>query len=527
MKKLVLISFIFFSTLLWAQVPEATFKIKNLEMNTEYSDFGFSYYGDFGIYASSKPIKRKTGEERKRKGRKWKGNKQPFLELYKGVIQKDGELVASILFSEEINSKFHESSVSFTNDYNTVYFTRNNYFDKKYEKDSAGFVNLKMYRAYRDYEGAFTILEDFFAYDSAEYSVGHPSLNKAENKIYYISDMPGGYGGTDIYTSTISLDGTFGKPVNLGPKINTDGMEMFPFVDDNGVLYYAADSLPNCLGMMDIYYIKIADIGVKDPIHMNAPINSMGDDFAFVMNTSENNGYFSSNREGGKGDDDIYFFEMEMPRCEQIVNGSVKDKVSEKLIPGAKVSLFYKNKVKETTDVGNDAHYEFKVDCKSKYRIKAEKLRYKSDGKNFKTDNQNNVTTHIDLKLSKKIINIPTIYFDLDKHSIRDDAANELDKVVKIMKENPEIIVELSSHTDSRASDNYNQELSDSRAKSSIEYIINQGIHSDRIYGRGYGETQLTNECADGVNCTEAEHQRNRRTEFKIVPTKPPYGTKS
>ncbi len=522
MKKITLIILLFCAGYINAQ--DVNYKIKNISENTKLADFGVTYYGENeAVFASSR-------KDKSIRNRKWYLNKQPYLELFKGTIGADGEINDVERFSEIINTKYHESNVTFTKDLQTVYFSRNNYINKKIEKDEEGWVLIQLYKASIGDDGEWTNIEPM-PFNSDNYQTGHPVLNAQENKLYFTSDMPGSLGSTDIFVVDLNSDGTYGEPVNLGPNVNTRRKEMFPFIDENNILYFSSNGYRDGLGQLDVYTTKIIGKEAIEPAtNLGYPINSKSDDFAFVKKSGANWGHFSSNRELGKGDDDIYYFEeLEKDEldCNQLVEGVVREKESGALLPGALVVLYGEDGEKiESVIADKYASFSFKVDCKTPYKVVGSKENYSEDSEEFVTSNIRDLELAIGLTIEpsefiavrgKLMVNINPIYFDLDKSFIRKDAAIELEKVVRVMQKYPNIKIASGSHTDSRATDSYNMKLSDRRAKSSIEWIISKGIDPSRITGKGYGETQLVNKCSDGVKCSEAEHQLNRRTEFIIV----------
>ena len=320
MKKITLILLLLCVTFLSAQ--EVNYSIKNISENTKFSDFGVAYYGENSVvFASSR-------KDKSIRSRKWYLNKQPYLELFKGTIGDEGEITNIQRFSENINTKYHESNVTFTKDLKTVYFSRDNYINKKTAKDDEGWVLVQLYKANVDENGEWTNIQPL-PFNSKNYQTGHPALNAKENKLYFTSDMPGGYGATDIYVVDINSDGTYGKPKNLGANVNTRKKEMFPFIDSNNVLYFSSNGIGNGFGQLDIYATKIIGYEPIEPaMNLGKSINSAKDDFAFTYKNGEKNGYFSSNREGGKGDDDIYYFEELAPikfDCNQLVEGVVRE----------------------------------------------------------------------------------------------------------------------------------------------------------------------------------------------------------
>jgi len=503
-----------------AQTTPGEYTIKNLEINTKQSDFGTAFLGkDRVVFAAptDNTVVVKTV---------WKENGQPFLDLYTGIITDDRQLIDKKSLSGDVNTKFHEAGVAFSQDLKIVYFTANNYYQKKFLTDSSGINTLQIFRASLDLSGNWTLKEKL-PFNSNEYSVGHPALSHDEKKLYFVSDMPGSIGKSDIYVVDINEDGSFGKPRNLGPKINTIEKEMFPYIGEDDVLYFSSNGHSG-FGELDIFASKIYDNTVSSPLNLGQPINSISDDFAYIIDDSKDRGFFSSNREEGKGDDDIYSF-LALPElyihCTQQITGVVRSESSGELIPGAIVELRSNNGevIESTVSSQDSATYTFdNALCDSTYVVVGMHKGYLNDEKIAETLNDTDTNALVvDLNLPDQFVsnkvNIKTIYFDFDKFNIRPDAAKELDKVVQVMNEYPNLLIEAGSHTDSRGRDKYNLKLSDKRAKSTVDYIVSKGIDVSRITYKGYGETQLVNNCANGIKCSEEEHQLNRRTEFKIT----------
>lgn len=501
---------------------EERYVIHNLSTNNAYSNFGTSFYGEDKLIFAA-PAKRKYIINNL-----WTPNNQPFLDLYEGTIIDNGELINVKKFSSNVNTKFHEADVTFTSDKRTVYFTRSNYFEGKYKKDTLGINRLKMFKAKVGANNEWTNIESM-PFNDDNYSVGHPTLSEDGNTLYFVSDMPGTLGKTDIFKVAVLGNGMYGRPVNLGPDVNTPEREMFPYIDGNDELYFSSDGREG-LGMLDIYMCKLVENGALPAVHLGNNLNSFRDDFAFIINKEKREGYFSSNRSNGKGDDDIYFFKEEKPlviECNENLKIVVKNKNTGKIIPKALINISKDTEQlvsgEETNDQGT---YDFKADCLTSYKIEASTKFFLPTIVDFQTTNRNKKTNEIVIELApdeflvvrdKMMININTIYFDYDKSNIRPDAAFELDKVISIMNKYPKLVVESGSHTDSRGPDVYNEKLSTRRANSTVDYIISKGIDASRITGKGYGETQLTNKCSNGIKCTDEEHQLNRRTEFVIV----------
>lgn len=487
------------------------FELENLDANSRFSDFGTSFYQDGIVFASSR------GE-----GKLYKWNEQPFLDLY---VKKDTSDVINP-FSEVINTKYHESSTSFTKDGNTMYFTRNNYYKGKTRKSSEKVNGLKIFKA-ELVDGEWTNVMSL-PFNNDDYNVAHPALNVDETKLYFASDMPGTNGKSDIFVVDINEDGSYGEPVNLGSSINTEGRENFPYISNAGTLYFSSDGHQG-LGGLDIFMSNV-DSNVQEVINLGKPLNSTRDDFEFIIDETTNEGYLTSNRYNGKGDDDIYKFKREF--CTQFVSGTTVDKNTNEIIPFASVIVFNDKNV-EVQNLTSDQNgaFSYEMDCQKKaYTVLVSKNGYNQETQKFKVNPKSKEDVVLKLNLSpsnnvaevgrdlREVLNLNPIYFDFDKSNIRADAKVELQKVIDYMNKYPSVEIDVQSHTDSRAEDNYNVSLSSRRNKATKEYIINKGgIESHRVKGVGFGETQLVNECSNGVKCSENQHQQNRRSEFIII----------
>jgi len=497
------------------------YDIKDAGINSAYSDYGSAFSGNKVIFTSS----RDTGNFAQRK-HKW--NNQYFTNMYSADIVAEDSLGTPEKFAKNVNSRFHEATPVFTKDGKTMYFTRNNFNNGKKGKDSNRITLLKIYKA--------TLIDNQWAnavelpFNSDSYSVAHPTLSADEKTIYFASDMPGTHGQSDLWKVKINDDGSFGTPENLGVTINTEGKESFPIITDENELYFATDGHPG-LGGLDIFMARMnPDGSFKEPINIGAPANSPQDDFAYLINTKTRRGFLTSNRDGGKGYDDIYkFLETKKLVCEQLLSGIVTDLETGEILANTKVTLFDDkfNKIKEVLS-DDKGFYTFDVECGKAYFVRAEKELYETKEQKI-TIPTNTGKTDLPIQLEKKVkpvtvgddlakaFGIKIIYFDLDKWNIRPDAALELEKILDVMKQYPNMKIDVRSHTDSRQTHKYNEKLSDRRAKSTISWLVKNGVDANRITGKGYGETQLVNKCADGVQCTEEEHQANRRSEFIIT----------
>jgi len=502
--------------------------VHNISQNTEYSDFGGFIYDNKLFFASTKPYSKETQ-------RIYRWNNQPFLNVYTADQQEITEErildVDTAQKFDDVNSKYHESNVVFTKDGNTLYFTRDNYDGRKLRKDRENTVNLKLYRSDK-VDGKWSDVVEL-PFNSNDYSVGHPALSPDEETLYFVSDMPGGVGMTDLYKVSISDNHkTYGTPVNLGKTINTEGKEMFPYVGENNTLYFSSNGHLG-LGALDIFESKVSGDSFTEPVNLAKPINGPMDDFAFVINEELTNGYFSSNREGGKGDDDIYSFIISI--CKESIEGIVTEVTTKEPINEATVKLIDKSgKVLAEQVTKADGKYAFTdLLCETDFTVVATKSDYRQDQKEVATIDVDKEIIEANLQLESLIqapvvnatealpqIVIRPIYFDFDKYNIREDARYELEHIVDVMRNNPEMVIKIESHTDSRATRAYNRVLSDNRAKSTRSYLISRGIASNRIESAiGYGEDRLLNHCDDAnmKKCSEEEHQLNRRSYFYIV----------
>ena len=413
-----------------------------------------------------------------------------------------------------------------------MYFTRNNFLNGKKGRDSNKTTLLKLYKATKIGDSWENIVE--LPFNSNEYNCAHPALSPDEKTLYFSSNMPGTKGLSDIYKVAILSDGAFGTPVNLGGSINTEARETFPFISNSNELYFSSDGHPG-LGGLDVFITQLKEDGTHGKIkNVGTPVNSSSDDFAFIMDTATKNGFFSSNRkEDNLGFDDIYKCTETIPvpkDCQQSLTGLLVDAETKLLMPGVKVVLYDINYVKIdelTTD--QNGKFDFgQVACETKFRIQFEQKEYASKETLVITPKDSGITDVL-IELTpnlqplqvgrdlRKTLGIDIIYFDIDKSNIRPDAAVELAKILEVMKQYPTLEIDVRSHTDSRQTSKYNISLSDRRAKSTIKWLIENGVAPNRLTGKGYGETQLLNSCADNVPCTEEEHQANRRSEFIIT----------
>ena len=524
MKKILLLVLLTCVTLIQAQSQakdsikkklNERFVVRNIDINNEFSSNGTTFYGkDKVVYAAQ-------------------NDKKSRLDLYQGDIGADGEILNSKKI-ESLSSKSFDSNVTFTKDGKSVYFTRSVWGKSNTVKVSRDRnATISILKADVSATGEWSNIQEM-PFNSKKYDVGHPTLNSNDTKLYFASNMPGTVGGTDIFVVDVLGNGNYSKPENMGENINSKYKEAYPHVQGD-ILYFSSYRKDDAYGKADIYAVKLyKDGSVSDRIHLAPPINSIADDFSYIFDAEKKQGYFSSNRSRGKGQDDIYSFTETRPLifdCYQNIEGEVVDLTTGEPVPYAEVKLidaFGEELKKITTEKDGKFLFE-RVICSANYEISAGRKHYGLKSKSFVTLGRHNGITEITITLSddfivqkrgKKMLNIFSIHFEYDSAKITTPAATQLNQVVATMRRYPRMVIELGAHTDSRGGDAYNLKLSDKRAQSTVDYIVNQGgISSDRISGKGYGETRLVNNCdnANKNKCTKIEHERNRRSEFVIV----------
>lgn len=487
------------------------FNLQNADFNSEQSDFGGTM-SDGKLYITS-------GRNNSRKTYGW--NQEPFLDIYAMSKNSDGSYQAAELMNDEINTRYHEGLVSFSPDGSTMYFSRESYFEKDFQKDSLSrtrFSQLYLFKATKLGNDWDTV--ESLKINSKNYSVKNPAVSADGNTLFFASDMPGGFGMFDIYKAPINEDGSLGTPVNMGQKVNTEGQEMFPYVSSNNTIYFSSNGHLG-LGGMDVFYTKEID-GKLAPIrNVGIPINSNADDFAFTIDEDTEEGFVSSNRDGGKGSDDVYAFKKLQPLCDVLITATVLDDKTRAPLSGASVSLYDAEGNKIVSKMTNaEGIAEFIVECENDSELEVTIDGYDSKKVTVNGTNEEELAVQINLDPIEKIIvadkiELDPIYFDFDKSNITAQAAFELDKLVQIMNKYPSMTINATSHTDFRGPDSYNTILSERRAKSTVQYVISKGIDESRITATGKGETEPKVNC--GGKCTEEEHQMNRRSEFIIV----------
>ena len=476
---------------------------KSLDISGDKSDFGAVLSGNTLYFTSARNNARKN----------YGWNEEPFLDIYKSTLGDEGAFSEPTTVSE-LNSKYHDGPVTVTADGNTLYFASDSFRENSFEKDKKNKLKLgknNLFSATKNGDSWGNIKS--LSFNSNDYSTSNPSVSADGKTLYFSSDMPGSLGGVDIWKVAVNGDGSYGTPENLGNKVNTEGNESFPFIsDDNKTLYFASSGKQG-LGGLDVY---MADLSSgSDAVNMGKPINTEKDDFAFTFNKAKNMGFFSSNR---NGNDDLF---GATPICGvDVITLVTNAKTGEKLT-NAKVSILDDKKNIIATEMSNaQGEVKYRVECDKVYSIQASKDGF--EGNSFAVAKSKGETVNIpatlqpiDVIVTEKEIVLKPIYFEYNKSNITQEGAFELDKLVQVMKNNDQLVIMVKAHTDNRGSDEYNMNLSDRRAKSTVQYVISKGISAKNISGKGYGESELKVNC--GETCTEEQHAENRRSEFLIV----------
>jgi outer membrane protein OmpA-like peptidoglycan-associated protein/YHS domain-containing protein len=482
------------------------FDEKKLDINHEkYGSFGAVLTDDNTLYFTSA-----RNEARKTYGVK----EEPFLDLYMATYNANGTFSAPVPVSE-VNTKWHDGPAAVTADGKTMYFSSESFKERKqFERDKEN--NLKigqvyLYRATKDKDGKWGNIQPV-PFNNKKWSTGNPSISRDGKTLYFASDREGSIGDTDIWKVEVKENNTYGEPVNLGPKVNTEGKENFPFITDDNKLYFSSNGRKG-FGALDIFVISLD--GNAQAKNVGLPVNSGSDDFAFSFNDTKNVGFFASNREGF---DNLY---MATPVCGVEAIVMVRDANTGKALASARVAILDdRGNVIETRTAGADGKVTYEVDCERAYTIQASAEGYENNTFPIAKTRGGTVNISADLNPIEKIITkqevvLNAIYFEFDKSNITKEAAFELDKLVEALKKKPEMVIMVKAHTDNRGSDAYNMALSNRRAKSTVQYVISRGIARERISGQGYGESQPKVDCGEG--CTEEQHAQNRRSEFLIV----------
>jgi outer membrane protein OmpA-like peptidoglycan-associated protein/tetratricopeptide (TPR) repeat protein len=579
----------------------AIYRLHCAEINSSNSDFGLGFFvNGQAVFASSR------GDGSKNQAI-YNWNNQPFLNMYQCDIAADSSLKNARLVADDLTSRFHEGTMAYDPSTNMVYYTKENLRKGDFDKVRGGRRNLGIYYVkYSVSEKTFGD-EQAFAFNDRNFSFGNPTLTPDGKRMYFVSDKPGGLGGTDLYYSQFN-DSTWGEPINCGSKINTQGDELFPFVVSNDMLYFSSNGHLG-LGGLDVFYTNPNDTSAVKNI--GYPGNSHYDDFGLICYPNETKGYICTNRPGGKGDDDIYEFTIK-PVEEVFVSGIVRDQNSLEPVANAtviipaedgsmiqvktddqgkyKITVPYKDIIEleaskpmylpgkasrkadprssfmegldinmqkidwmtsgkviydadgkpavgaivilnelvggdtlamDTITITNAGSYMWPLQANKTYLTMALKDGFGRMTEKFSTNNPAQKVHTRGFKLFKleknTTVKVDNIYYDYNSAVLKPESAAELNKLVAILRDNPNMRIELGSHSDSRGGDAYNLTLSEKRAKSAVDYLVGQGVAKERMVSKGYGETVLLNQCDDGVPCTDEQHAINRRTEFKIL----------
>jgi outer membrane protein OmpA-like peptidoglycan-associated protein len=486
------------------------YQIQELDFNSPYADITPAFYKNGLVFASS----RDTSSISKRE-HGW--NAQPFLNLYHVTANPDYDTFnIPKELSDILNKKWHESSPVFTQDGNTLYYTRNSEKSPKNNNVS----RLMLYKA--TFNSDLKWIEEKLPFNDMTFSNAHPALSLDGTILYFSSDRPGGFGSTDIYRVAIHNDGTYGIPENLGSKINTTSHDSFPFVSREGYLFFASNGHSG-FGALDIFVTDLAEnLNNMLIFNLGETINTAQDDFALILNSAKGIGFMTSNRPGGKGSDDIYKIKvLESIKLAQAFEGIVLNRKDRTIIPNAKLEVLdAMGNILATTTSDAKARFNFLLSTNLKeIKIRATKEKYYETLESFdkialKSDELVLLMDpEIDLALE---LQLDPIYFDFDKATITNRSKKTLDILVRYLNENQGLHIQVRSHTDSRGNDKYNFELSDRRAFSTKAYLEQRGIKADRISSKGFGESELKNDCKNGSFCSDKDHLFNRRSEFII-----------
>lgn len=482
---------------------QKAFNAKTISINSDKSEFGAVLANDSNLYFVSTRNKSKRTDG-------W--NDEPYLDIYQATYTLEGTF-GKVEELTDLNTKWHDGPIAISADGNTMFLARDSHAAKSFEKDkklNAKFGQVNLFKATKT-NGKWGNLVAL-PFNSTAYSTSSPSLSKDGKTLYFSSDMPGGLGDTDIWKVSVLGDDKYGTPENLGAKVNTEGKESFPFITDENVLYFASSGRQG-LGGLDVFAIDLKTN--EEAKNLGKPVNSEKDDFSFSFNTAKNVGFFSSNR---AGTDDIFIAD---PVCSVEVVTVVTNSKNGEILSGAKVAILDdKKNIIETKTTAADGTIAYTVECNKAYSIQASKEGFEPGV--FAVDKSKggkvNVSAGlnpIDVIITEKEVILKDINFEYNKANITQEGAFELDKLVQVMNSYPEMVIMVKAHTDNRGKDAYNMDLSDRRARATVQYVISKGINASRISGKGYGESEPKVDCKE--NCTEEQHAQNRRSEFLIV----------
>jgi len=570
------------------------FVTNEVSINTDQLEFSPTFYEDGILFISTNPVNKRYKVKDTRID-------QNIMSIFRSTRDDDGKLEKPKPFALELLTTVHEGPLTFDRTADNIFFTRNNYKGKKRIKGSDGIVKLQIYTSER-MDNVWKNVEKL-SFNDKNSNAAHPSISVENDQLYFASDRPGGQGGMDLYVSLKTGD-TWGEPINLGPKINTPDDEVFPFIHADGTLYFSSTG-HGSIGGLDIYTAQKTGAEWSIPENMGSPFNSSKDDFGIIIDRDKRNGYFSSSRNGGIGQDDIYsFFALngleknkveEIPDIEKTLTLNVIDEETGAIVEEAIVTYMkldartLGNAISDLSNAESNLVVKLPIDENARtgltdfngqmplrlnrgnYVVKVEKEGFISkqlainsasdileytialpkfigqevvDNSGSGSDNGNGSGSNpiegnfgsgfgsgTGIEVSSVIeegtvIELPNIYYNFNDADIRPDARVDLESVAEFLLRYPEVEIELSSHTDSRGSDRYNNRLSQRRAEEAVAYLTKKGISASRMVPKGYGESSLRNHCDDFAKCSETEHQYNRRTEVKITRMDQPISVK-
>ena len=505
----------------------SAYKLTPVPLDFVVSMFGPSHYGKGIVFAAETEI---TGAA---STNPWTG--YSYLDLY--YVEKDanGFWDVPTTFDETLNGRFHDGPASFNKEQDMVVYTRSAMRNAKKQLINEKRENQFYLYSSEKKEGKWSEPKEL-SFNDPNYSVGHPALSEDGKTLYFSSNMPGGYGGSDLYKST--YDGEkWSEPLNLGNTINTPGNEVFPSLARDGRLYFSSEG-HETLGGLDVFVSESKGGIWTKPVNLAYPLNTSQDDFSILFDKGDTTGFVSSNR---SGEDMIYSFVQMSPIF--ILEGIAALKSDKAAIEGVQITLINEtdgDSARVTT--GKDGKFKFNLLPNSKYTVKGEKEGYFNLTEEFETGNESLEKT-IDFNFeideivesksgtgsgtpddgsetAKKTYDVGEVFYDYDSSDIRADAKPTLDKLVRLLQDNPKISIEIQSHCDSRGSQAYNVGLSNRRAQSVVNYLISKDVSKNRLKSKGFGKAQPVNHCRTGVECSEEEHQVNRRTEFIVLENK-------
>lgn len=485
---------------------EALFTFADSYMNDpQFSDFSGILTADNTFYFTS---------ARNNKRKKYGWDQQPFLDIFSAKYDAETGKFSDIEPVKQLNTKYHDGPVTITGDGQTMYFASESFRRGKYrvnKEQRIKFGKVNLYRAKFDGK-KWTDIEPV-PFNGTDYMVSNPSITTDGKTLYFASDMPGTIGGMDIWKVAVNDDGTYGEPENLGPSVNTEGRESFPFIAENNKLYFASNARQG-FGGLDVYSIDLSVPG-SEPVNLGDPINTAKDDFGFSFYPSKNIGFISTNRVGR---DDIY---KAIPVCVEELVIKVTDENTGAILTDAQVAILdHDNNIVATKYSDAYGLVRYDVDCDRNFTLQVQKEDY--ENKTITLPRTKGGKNNVDAKLrpiesiivDEKIV-LGDIYFEFDKSNITQQGAFELNKLVQVMENHPNMRIKIEAHTDNRGTDQYNLDLSERRANTTRQYIISRGIQARRLESKGYGESQPKIDCGD--RCTEEQHALNRRSEFIIL----------